>query len=248
MPLALLWFAGTPVSDVSPLRGMNLSSVSFTPKNITKGLDVIRQMKSIRTMGTRQSESFAPAEFWKKYDAGEFGQPDRPAKLAYLDPAFEQWVKSTQALPAEKQIEAVSKKLMELNPGFDGEMSGLFGKSTPLIASGVVTELAFATDYVTDISPVRALAGLRSLDCSRSKSGKTLFDHLSPLQGMHLEMLICTSTEVSDLAPLRGMRLKQLRCGSTKVSDLTPLEGMPLTTLIAYNTNISSLLSLKGAL
>ena len=64
------------------------------------------------------------AEFWKKYDAGEFGKPP-PAKLAYLDPAFQQWVKATQALPAEKQIEAVSKKLMELNPGFDGKVTGV---------------------------------------------------------------------------------------------------------------------------
>ncbi len=48
----------------------------------------------------------------------------RPRKLAYLDPAFQQWVKATQALPAEKQIEAVSKKLMELNPGFDGKVTG----------------------------------------------------------------------------------------------------------------------------
>ena len=37
------------------------------------------------------------------------------------DPAFQAWVKATQALPAEKQVEAVSKKLMELNPGFDGK-------------------------------------------------------------------------------------------------------------------------------
>ena len=37
-------------------------------------------------------------------------------------PRSKQWVKATQALPAEKQIEAVSKKLMELNPGFDGKV------------------------------------------------------------------------------------------------------------------------------
>ena len=51
-------------------------------------------------------------------------KPSPTAKLAYLDPAFQQWVKATQALPAEKQIEAVSKKLMELNPGFDGKLTG----------------------------------------------------------------------------------------------------------------------------
>ena len=52
---------------------------------------------------------------------------DDPAKPRHDEtrlprPAFQQWVKATQALPAEKQIEAVSKKLMELNPGFDGKI------------------------------------------------------------------------------------------------------------------------------
>ena len=88
-----------------------------------------------------------------------------PSKLAYLDPAFQQWVKATQALPAEQQIEAVSKKLMELNPGFDGKVMGYEGKATPKIENGVVTELGFCTDNVTDISPVRALVGLKSLCC-----------------------------------------------------------------------------------
>ena len=72
---------------------------------------------------------------------------------------------ATQALPAEQQIEAVSKKLMELNPGFDGKVAGSRGKALPKIEKGVVTELGFATDNVTDISPVRALVGLKQLDC-----------------------------------------------------------------------------------
>ena len=82
-------------------------------------------MKSLKTIGIDSTNKWPPAEFWKKYDAGEFGKRAAPAKHAYLDPAFQQWVKATQALPAEKQIEAVSKKLMELNPGFDGKLTGL---------------------------------------------------------------------------------------------------------------------------
>ena len=73
---------------------------------------------------------FPPAEFWKKYDAGEFGKP-AVAKLAYHDPAFQAWVKAAAALPAEKQIEAVSKKLMELNPGFDGKVTGAMEQARP---------------------------------------------------------------------------------------------------------------------
>ena len=78
-------------------------------------------------------------------------QPMSMGKLAEAivnDPAFQQWIKTVAVLPAEKQVEAVAKKLMELNPGFDG-------KVTPKIEGGVVTSFEFVTDDVTDISPVR---------------------------------------------------------------------------------------------
>ena len=54
---------------------------------------------------------------------GRVGQAAAVSSNQSCDPAFQQWGKATQALPAEKQIEAVSKKLMELNPGFDGRVT-----------------------------------------------------------------------------------------------------------------------------
>ena len=76
MPLKTLYCYNTPVTDLSPLHGMNLTGVSITPKNITKGLDVIQQMKSLKTIGTGYWENqFPPEEFWKKYDSGDFGKP-----------------------------------------------------------------------------------------------------------------------------------------------------------------------------
>ena len=99
-------------------------------------------MKSLKAIAlTFGTQKFTPAEFWKKLDAGEFGKPAAPKQLAYLDPAFQQWVKATQALPAEKQIEAVSKKLMELNPGFDGKVPD--GKRNRRRSRAAVTELGF---------------------------------------------------------------------------------------------------------
>ena len=205
-------------------------------------------MKSLKTIGIDgERDKFPPAEFWKKYDAGEFGKPAAPAKLAYLDPAFQQWVKATQALPAEKQIEAVSKKLMELNPGFDGKVTGADGKGTPKIENGVVTELGFVTDNVTDISPVRALAGLKVSElvlAAIRRRGK--LSDLSPLQGMKLTNLNCNDTQVSDLSPLQGMPLTYLNCSGTQVSDLSPLQGMPLTDpVIAISTQVSDLSPLQ---
>ena len=54
-------------------------------------------------------------------------QPNKPANT----PAFQQWMKDVAALPAEKQVEAVAKKLQELNPGFDGKVTGSDGKPRP---------------------------------------------------------------------------------------------------------------------
>jgi hypothetical protein len=55
---------------------MNLTEIAFIPKNITKGIDLVRQMKSLKTVTVnyRREDVFPAAEFWKKYDAGEFGK------------------------------------------------------------------------------------------------------------------------------------------------------------------------------
>ncbi len=258
----LVCYENPKVSDLSPLSGMNLTFVSITPRSVTKGLDVIRQMKSLKTIGIGSDVKnyFPPEEFWKKYDAGEFGKPI----TTFTDPAFIQWTKDVAALPAEKQVEAVIKKLQELNPGFDG-------KVTPKIEKGAVTDLTFSSDNVTDISPVRALQGLKTLNAVGSNPGNapskgiladlsplqgmplttlkvesTQVSDLSPLEGMPLKVLWCNKTQVSDLSPLKQMKLTLLNCGATKVADLSPLKGMPLTNLKCYTTQVSDLSPLQG--
>src|SRR4029077_14487759 len=105
-------------------------------------------------------------------------------------PEFEAWVKATQALPAEKQLEAVSKKLMELNPGFDGKLTGWRKTdSPPKIDKGVVTEVEFLTDNVNDLSPVRGFPSLNALRCVGGSTIKGKLSDLSPLTGMPLKRL-----------------------------------------------------------
>ena len=149
--------------------------------------------------------------FWKKYDAGEFG---KPIYHAQFDPAFQQWMKDVAAMPAEKQVEAVAKKLQEINPGFDGKVTGIASweaNSRPKIEGGVVTEIGFLVEHVTDLSPVRALAGLKKLSCVGNNGTNEGLSDLSPLKGMRLVMLTCRATHVSDLSPLRGMPLTARR-------------------------------------
>jgi serine/threonine protein kinase/formylglycine-generating enzyme required for sulfatase activity len=167
--------------------------------------------------------------------------------LAFQTPGFDQWVKDVQALPAEKQVEAVSQKLMEWNPGFDGKVTGHGGKGTPKIENGVVTQLGFDNEHgtrnVTDLSPLRALRGLNWLWCGLAPGQ---LKDLSPLAGMPLVNLLCPYTKISDLSPLAGMKLEVLDCAATPVSNLSPLTGMPLGLLGISDTQVSDISILRG--
>jgi serine/threonine protein kinase len=142
------------------------------------------------------------------------------------------------SLSVGEQVKAVAARLEQLNPDFDGSV-------TPTVEDGVVTQLRFSTLNVKDISPVRALPGLRWLTCSGVERAGKLAD-LSPLRGMQLKALDCNNTQVADLAPLRGMRLKELYVQHTPVRELTPLTGMPLQHLNCSHTPVADLSALKG--
>jgi len=229
MPLVILNCEGSKIADLTPLKALPLKSLhlTFTPERDT---ELIRSIKTLETINGRPV-----AEFWKDFEVQQKGK-----KLGFQMPGFDQWVKDVQALPAEKQVEAVSKKLVELNPGFDGMV-------THTIGNGVVTELRFFTGNVTDISPVRALAGtMWSLACGGTARDRGALFDLSPLQGMLLAQLYCPHTQVSDLFPLKDMRLTGLNVAGTLVNDLTPLTGTPLAVLDVGETRVSDLSPLKG--
>lgn len=256
MPLKTLDCTDSAVTDLTPLKGMTLTELQFTPHRISRGMPLIRAMKSLVTIGTGGGAQWPADEFWKKFDAGEFEPPspattpDRKPITTYLDPAFKKWERKTAALPAEEQIRAVVKKLQELNPGFDGKVTGWeqFGRipnNTPQIENGKVTEFGFLIDNVTDISPVRALPGLRKLWCKGTSDSRTGFSDLSPLMGLQLSCFDCSNSGVSDLSPLQGMPLAWIGCTHTKVADLSPLQGMPLQELWAGSSAISDLTPLK---
>jgi tetratricopeptide (TPR) repeat protein/tRNA A-37 threonylcarbamoyl transferase component Bud32 len=163
--------------------------------------------------------------------------PDRPA--VKIESA---WFTHVGTIPASEQVRAVADKLKEQNTGFNGDVK-------PVIEGNVVVGLEFVTDDVTDISPVRALPGLKSLTCCgtyTTKSNGRLAD-LSPLKGMKLAKLeVHYNERLTDLSPLAGMPLEFFHCGRTGVADLGPLRGMPLTVLVCGFTSVSDLSPLKG--
>jgi Leucine-rich repeat (LRR) protein len=72
MPLKVLWIHNTNISDLTPLQGMSLVDIRLSPKNITKGLDILRDMKSLKTIGIDENRFWPAAEFWERYGKGEF--------------------------------------------------------------------------------------------------------------------------------------------------------------------------------
>ncbi|MFO1045092.1 MAG: SUMF1/EgtB/PvdO family nonheme iron enzyme [Planctomycetaceae bacterium] len=176
--------------------------------------------------------------------------PPTTGKLFMHDPAFRQWMKDVQAMPAEQQVEAVRKKLVELNPKFDGKLvTTRSGHGGSKIEEGKVTEFGFYTDEVTDISPVAALQDLTHLFCACNAyemKGARLKD-LSPLRGMRLKSLdLFYNTTLSDLTHLQGMPLTSLVIAGTKPVTLASLEGMKLTNLNLAATPVKNLTLLKG--
>jgi Leucine-rich repeat (LRR) protein len=73
-PMDALAISETKVTDLTPLKGMPLTFLVFTPRNITNGIDIVRTMKSLEKIGTNRTCTMPAAEFWKKYDAGEFNK------------------------------------------------------------------------------------------------------------------------------------------------------------------------------
>ncbi len=104
------------------------------------------------------------------------------------------WERSVTGMRANEQVKAVSARLKELNPGFDGKM-----EST--IENGVVTGLGFPKEQVSDVSPVRVFTKLRTMNM-----GQTQVSDLTPLKGMPLRYLVLYGTPASDLSPLKECR------------------------------------------
>jgi hypothetical protein len=149
------------------------------------------------------------------------------------------WELSVAELPPAEQVEAVERRLRELNPEFRGNVESK-------IKDGKVQWLKFDTDQVTDISPVRALQGLKSLDCAGNAPRQGRVSDLAPLRGLPLQRLNCSESQVANLEPLRGMSLEILHCHNTGVSSLTPLEGMQLSFLTLQESCVTDLKPLRG--
>ena len=142
-------------------------------------------------------------------------------------------------LSPDNQSAAVATKLMEVNPGFDGNVEHT-------IEGGQVTSFTCRSEHLVDIWPIRALARLKELYCEGAGSVRAKLSDLSPLQGMALSNFSCARTAVADLSPLEGMPLEDFRCYGTNVTSLAPLTGMALRSLDCNAVAIRDLSPLRN--
>jgi tRNA A-37 threonylcarbamoyl transferase component Bud32 len=188
----------------------------------------------------------------------------RPPRRRLTAPRIpDAWFREVASMPAADQFQTVVRKLRERNPRFDGKVKHA-------VENGVITEMEFCSDYVEDLTPLRALPHLRKLSCfgtATNRANGALYD-LSPLSDMQLTSLeigfneqiddltdirhlplkhfLCSRTKVADLSPLQGMPLTSLDIGSAPVSDLSPLRGMALQSLMSYQTQVADFSPLEG--
>ena len=74
MPLKRLQVDATGVTDLRPLQRLPLEDLRLTPKNVTQGLDLLRTMKGLKTIGLNHYQAWPAAEFWARYDKGQLKQ------------------------------------------------------------------------------------------------------------------------------------------------------------------------------
>jgi len=238
MSFKSLTIHSTPIRDISPLKGMPLETLSLDPGKITEGIDVLRDMKTLKHIDVTFPFKLSAAGFWRKYDAGAFGKPAAASKKV-----------PTTAQELHAAIKAA-------NPGYNGK--GQFK-----ISGGRIVDAKLMSTGITDLSPLKGmsleslniggndgvtslspLAGMTSLtDLGMYHCGVA---SLEPLRGLKITRLdICGRCPVTNISPLKGMPINTLWL-APGVSDLTPLIGMPLRDLGLYGDKISDLTPLTG--
>lgn len=60
----------TDVRDLTPLRGLKLNRLIFSPAKIASGLELVREMKTLTEIGTTLENRMPPKQFWQLYDQG----------------------------------------------------------------------------------------------------------------------------------------------------------------------------------
>lgn len=201
------------VEDLTALDGMSLESLQFHANGVTKGIEVVRGMKSLKEINQMK-----PQEFWMKYDA-ESSVRESVAKAGLkftklyggADGTIGLWFHGGDIVDL-----APLRELAVVSLGFrDSKVSDL----RPL-AGLPLRSLCVKSSALTDLSPLRETPIKELyLDCDN-------LTDLSPLKETRLETLSLGCPKLTELSAIRNLPLKYLNIRGGGVTDLSPLEGM----------------------
>ena len=242
-PLEELHVASCDISDLTPLRGLQLRilSIAFNP---VVDLGPLRGMplEHLSASGTKVVD-LTPL----------LGSP---LKGLYLDRCEN--ISDLGVLAAIPTLERVAipvgaanvERLRDLPKLRD--LSYQVANSSPFDPTTKAEQ--FWRDYESNQWIGRLVqAGIKPKDLKRLPDGtweldldKSPFSDLGMLSGAPISSLNVSGTAVKDLNALRGMKLTRLRFGNTAVTDLEPLRGMPLKRLYMSNTLVKDITVLSG--
>jgi len=204
------------ITNLTALRGMKLKWLNLNPNTVTKGMDIIRDMKSLEQINRQ-----APDEFWRDYDS------DAPAR------------KRLGELGINFHYAGIAKDGSWGITFYGDDIADL-----SVIKGLPINYLGLENSKITDLSPLEGstvtrlnLNGMELNDLStlRKLRLKSLIIYFCPkiadisaLKGMPLEHLLLSCHKVKDLSALHGMPLKTLDISGTDVRDISPLEGLSL--------------------
>ncbi len=66
--LRRLNIAESGVTDLTPLKGLYLQRLIFTPEKITRGIEIVQNMPSLRKIGRSFDDVVDPAQFWSEFN------------------------------------------------------------------------------------------------------------------------------------------------------------------------------------
>ncbi len=267
MPLKRLHLGRTLVRDLAPLRGMPLEALRFPDTNVID-LAPLEGMP-LTELRVDPLPFMDPTPLRNLKLAALNQSPVGPALLAWTEQHAEfRRIRATLAAMPKNQRNKNIVENIKKQQGFRGEIE-LAGDS----ATGRAVRLAFkpaphAGMRLKDLTPVRFLEELETLEVRAASGSPNDLADLRPLIGMKLKTLILehqgvrtltpvnslplerlgfVGCPVADLEPLRGMALKSIFASDSKISDLEPLRGMPLEIFSCTNTLVADLSPLQDS-
>ncbi|MFA7006635.1 MAG: protein kinase, partial [Verrucomicrobiia bacterium] len=231
--LQTLWCQKTKVTDLSVLANMPLSELRCDFLAARDG----ELLRSIPTLQRINGET--ATMFWLRETGAKTATPRAVSKNAPRAgrPSQTRAPAAAGGLSAKQMLQRFIARMREANPGFGGGVQ-------PVFEGDKLVEMAFTTESVADLSPVRDVLGLARLRCPAGATGQ--ITKLSPLSGLPLKTLVASGNGIKDLTALQTTALTELALDNNPVSDLRGLEGLRLTTLTLTYAPVSDLTPLAG--